>query len=77
MPSFKITASGMNARITEEVDRSLRGESQPEALDARGIQPFLTYRLSRTVNAGLSHRPEGRRGRIDRRLISLRLPSIL
>jgi histidine phosphotransferase ChpT len=52
--SFKITASGQSARITEEVERSLRGESQPEALDARGIQPFLTYRLSRTVNAGLS-----------------------
>src|SRR3984957_4626655 len=54
LPTFKITASGMNARITEEVDRSLRGESQPEALDARGIQPFLTHRLSRTVNAGLA-----------------------
>jgi histidine phosphotransferase ChpT len=54
LPSFKITASGMNARITEEVDRSLRGESQPGALDARGIQPFLTHRLSRSVNAGLS-----------------------
>jgi histidine phosphotransferase ChpT len=53
-PSFKIAASGMNARITEEVDRSLRGESQPGALDARGIQPFLTHRLSRTVNAGLA-----------------------
>jgi hypothetical protein len=23
-------------------------------LDARGIQPYLTHRLSRTVNAGLS-----------------------
>jgi len=54
LPTFKIAASGMNARITEETDRSLRGESQPEALDARGIQPFLTHRLSRTVNAGLA-----------------------
>jgi histidine phosphotransferase ChpT len=54
LPAFKITASGMNARVTEEVDRSIRGESQPEALDARGIQPFLTHRLSRTVNAGLA-----------------------
>ena len=53
-PGFKITASGLNARVTEEVERSIRGESQPETLDARGIQPFLTHRLSRTVNAGLS-----------------------
>jgi len=54
LPSFKITASGMNARITDEVDRSLRGEAQLGAMDARGIQPFLTYRLSRSVNAGLT-----------------------
>ncbi len=53
-PGFKIIASGLNARVTEEVDRSLRGESEPGALDARGIQPFLTHRLSRTVNAGLT-----------------------
>ena len=53
LPSFKIQASGLNARVTEDVDKSLRGES-PGALDARGIQPFLTHRLSRTVNAGLS-----------------------
>jgi histidine phosphotransferase ChpT len=54
MPSFKIHASGLNARVTEEVEKSIRGESQPGALDARGIQPYLTNRLSRTVNAGLS-----------------------
>ena len=53
-PGFKITASGLNARVSEEVERSIRGESQPGALDARGIQPFLTHRLSRTVNAGLT-----------------------
>jgi histidine phosphotransferase ChpT len=53
-PSFRITASGLNARVTEEVERSIRGEAQPGALDARGIQPFLTHRLSRTVDAGLA-----------------------
>jgi histidine phosphotransferase ChpT len=53
-PGFRITASGLNARVTEEVERSLRGESQTGALDARGIQPFLTHRLSRSVNAGLT-----------------------
>jgi histidine phosphotransferase ChpT len=54
LPNFRIHASGMNARVSEEVERSLRGESQPGALDARAIQPFLTHRLSRTVNAGLT-----------------------
>jgi histidine phosphotransferase ChpT len=53
-PGFKITATGQNARLTEEVDRSIRGEGQPAALDARGIQPILTHRLSRSVNAGLT-----------------------
>src|SRR6201996_7938513 len=41
LPSFKIAASGLNARVTEEVEHAIRGESQPGALDARGIQPFL------------------------------------
>jgi histidine phosphotransferase ChpT len=54
MPTFKIRATGLNARVTEEVEKSIRGESEPGSLDARGIQPFLTHRLSRTVNAGLS-----------------------
>jgi len=54
LPNFKIQASGQNARITEEVERSIRGEAQAGALDARGIQPFLTHRLSRTVNAGMT-----------------------
>jgi histidine phosphotransferase ChpT len=52
-PGFRIVATGQNARVTEDVERSLRGESEPEALDARGIQPILTHRLSRSVNASL------------------------
>jgi histidine phosphotransferase ChpT len=54
LPSFKITAAGTHVRVSEDVEKSLRGESQPGALDARAIQPFLTHRLSRTVNAGLA-----------------------
>ena len=53
VPSFKVTASGLVARLSEEVDRTLRGEQLAAPLDARGIQPYLTYRLARTVNAGL------------------------
>jgi histidine phosphotransferase ChpT len=52
-PNFKITASGLVARLSEEVERTLRGEQLAAPLDARGVQPYLTYRLARTVNAGL------------------------
>ena len=46
----------MNARVTEEVERSIRGESS--RMPGRpGIQPFLTHKLSRTVNAGLVGMP--------------------
>jgi histidine phosphotransferase ChpT len=53
-PSFKIHASGTHIRVAEDVERSIRGEQSDAALDARGIQPFLTHMLSRTVNAGLT-----------------------
>ena len=53
-PAFKIHASGTHIRLAEDVEKSIRGEQTDGALDARGIQPFLTYRLSRTVNAGLT-----------------------
>lgn len=49
---FKITATGQNARITDEVARALRGEAAVG--DARGVQPALTWRLARGVNAGLT-----------------------
>jgi histidine phosphotransferase ChpT len=54
-PNFKIRAAGLNARVTEEVDRSVRGESLN--VDARHVQPFLTYKLSRSVNAALMVTP--------------------
>jgi histidine phosphotransferase ChpT len=54
-PSFRIRAVGVNARVTEEVDRSLRGEAAN--VDARHVQPFLTHKLSRTVNAALTIAP--------------------
>ena len=55
MPSFRIRAEGLNARVTEDVDRSIRGEAAN--VDARHVQPFLTYKLSRTVNAALTIAP--------------------
>ena len=51
-PSFRIRAQGLNARVTEEVDHAFRGESLN--VDARHVQPFLTHKLSRTVNAAMT-----------------------
>jgi histidine phosphotransferase ChpT len=51
-PRFHIRAQGMNARVTEDVDRSLKGEATN--VDARHVQPFLTHKLSRTVNAAVT-----------------------
>jgi histidine phosphotransferase ChpT len=54
-PSFRIRASGLNARVTEEVAQALRGEALN--VDARHVQPFLTHKLSRTVNAAITITP--------------------
>lgn len=53
-PSFKITASSPHARAQEEVQRAVRGESAEGQLDARGVQPYLTHKLSSSLNAGLT-----------------------
>src|SRR5476649_2568239 len=54
-PSFHIRAQGLNARVTEEMDRAIKGEALN--VDARHVQPFLTHKLSRTVNATLTITP--------------------
>jgi len=53
-PSFRILATGPHARAQDEVQRAIRGESQESQIDARGIQPYLTHRLARHLNAGLT-----------------------
>ena len=53
IPSFRIRATGTHIRVAEDVQHLLRGETTLSVVDARGVQPFLTYKLSRTVNAGL------------------------
>jgi histidine phosphotransferase ChpT len=53
-PAFRITADGAYARLNEDVEKALRGEQAIEAVDARGIQSFLTYKLSRSVNAAIA-----------------------
>jgi histidine phosphotransferase ChpT len=53
-PSFRIKASGSHARVLEEVEKAVRGEANSGATDARGVQPFLTHKLARSLNAGLT-----------------------
>ena len=60
-PGFKITATGQGARVSEDVERALRGEVCDH--DARGVLPVLTFRLAKVVNAGLTITP--REGRVD------------
>jgi histidine phosphotransferase ChpT len=54
-PSFHIRAEGLNARVTEEVDRALKGEAPH--VDARHVQPYLAHKLARAVGASLSLTP--------------------
>ena len=54
-PSFHIRAQGLNARVTDEVGHAIKGEALN--VDARHVQPFLTYTLSRSVKAPLTITP--------------------
>src|SRR4029078_10272983 len=42
-PSFHIHATGTQVRVSDDVERMLRGEGPLSAVDARGVQPFLTH----------------------------------
>jgi histidine phosphotransferase ChpT len=53
-PAFKVTATNPHARALDEVQKAVRGETGDGQLDARCIQPYLTQRLSRSLNAGLT-----------------------
>ncbi len=53
VPSFHIRGEGTHIRVAEDLQRLLAGEPLSSAVDARGVQPYLTHKLSRTVNGGL------------------------
>jgi len=52
-PAFRIHAAGSHARVLEEGEKAVRGEVS-SGPDARGVQPFLTHKLARELNAGLT-----------------------
>jgi histidine phosphotransferase ChpT len=52
-PGFTVVATGPVARLSSETEHALLGEPGG-GLDGRSIQPYLTYQLSRGINAGLT-----------------------
>jgi histidine phosphotransferase ChpT len=53
-PSFRIEATSPHARILDEVKRAVQGETGASPVDARGIQPYLTYKLAHGLNTALN-----------------------
>jgi histidine phosphotransferase ChpT len=53
-PSFRIEATGSHAKILEDVEKAVKGDSGHSVIDARGIQPFLTYKLARGLGVTLT-----------------------
>jgi histidine phosphotransferase ChpT len=56
---FRITASGLNARIPQHVAGLLDGNSESGTVDAHAIQPFYTGLLARTCGMSVTLAPEG------------------
>jgi histidine phosphotransferase ChpT len=52
-PSFTVHASGQGARLHEDAEKAIRGEPAG-TLDGRSIQPYLTHKLARSLNAGFT-----------------------
>jgi hypothetical protein len=52
-PGFRVRATGQGARVLDEVEKAARGEPNGP-VDGRSIQPYLTHKLARLLNAGLT-----------------------
>jgi histidine phosphotransferase ChpT len=51
-PGFRVTASGLNARVPQSLPSLVGGDAAPENIDAHAVQPFYTGLLAK--NCGLS-----------------------
>ena len=56
---FKITSTGMNARIAPTVPALISGDNGGNPIDAHAIQPFYTGLLARTCGMTVALAPEG------------------
>ena len=57
--TFRITARGLNARISQAVPALLAGEPENGIVDAHGIQPFYTGLLGRTSGLAVTIEADG------------------
>ena len=57
--SFRITATGQNARIPQAVPGLVAGEPGGHTVDSHAIQPFYTGLLARSCGLGVSLAPDG------------------
>src|SRR5260370_35908369 len=57
--SFRITASGLNARIPQALAGFVGGRSESGTVDAHAIQPFYTGMLASACRLGVSLAAEG------------------
>jgi len=57
--SFRITATGQNARIPQAVPGLVAGEPSGQTVDSHAIQPFYTGLLARSCGLGVTLAPEG------------------
>jgi histidine phosphotransferase ChpT len=55
---FKITSTGLNARIAQAVPTLVAGEAE-NPIDAHAIQPFYTGLLARACGMTVTLAPEG------------------
>ena len=56
---FKVTASGLNARIPQAVPGLLSGEPAGDAVDAHAIQPFFAGMLARACGLEVALAADG------------------
>ena len=56
---FRITATGLNARIPQAVPGLLAGSSESGTIDAHAVQPFYTGLLAKACGLGVTLTPEG------------------
>jgi histidine phosphotransferase ChpT len=55
-PAFKVVAAGKVARLHQEAESALKGDTSG-VIDGRSIQPYLTYQLASNLNAVLNVTP--------------------
>jgi histidine phosphotransferase ChpT len=56
---FRLTTSGLNARISQALPDLLAGSPENGTIDAHAVQPFYTGLLAKACGVGVTLTPEG------------------